>query len=98
MATQEKKYDTHWHLIVSDLSSVFQMGGYGAALRTAIQNEKLKGKPLMLSLVCGGCLGGFTAAADKLAMNHLEQRPTTPSISCPKCGSDDGHIYNGVRT
>ena len=98
MATQEKiKYDTHWHLIVSNIASALQISGYGATLEQAIRKRKLEGKPLWISLWCAGC-GGFLAAADKLAMNHLEQRPTTPSIPCPKCGSDGGHTYQGLRT
>jgi hypothetical protein len=97
MTDQKKQYDAHWHVVVSELSSVFQGAGYGVGLYRAIKDEKLKGKPLMMAFVCGGCLGGFVAAADKLAMSHLEQRPTTPSIPCPRCGETVGHDYDGLR-
>jgi hypothetical protein len=97
MAAPKRKYDTHWHIVVSDIASVLQGAGYGAGLHQAIKNEKLRGKPLLLALVCGGCAGGFIAAADKLAVNHLEQSPTTPAIPCPKCGATDGHDYDGLR-
>ena len=89
-------YDDNWHIVVSDIASVFQGAGYGAGLHQAVQNEKLKGKPLLLSLICGGCAGGFLAAADRLAVNHLSQKPVTPDIPCPRCGGTDNHEYKGL--
>ena len=100
MSTQgkiEKRYDRDWPLVVSDLASALQSGGFGSALHQAIKKRRLDGKMLWISLGCTGC-GSFLASADNLATDHLEQVPKQPSIACPRCGSDAGHIYKGVRT
>ena len=98
MATQnDKRYDKHWHVVVADLASILQSGGYGSVLQEAIKKRRLDGKVLWISLGCAGC-GPFVASADNLAMKHLEQLPTQPSIACPRCGSDAGHIYQGLHT
>jgi len=93
----EKKYDRDWQDVVSDLASALQAGGYGSTLREAIKRRRLDGRVLRLTLVCSGC-GTFSASVDDLTAEHLEQVPKQPLIACPRCGSDSGHIYRGVRT
>jgi len=100
MSTQgkpEKRYDRDWPVVVSDLVTALQAGGYGAALHQAIKKRRLDGKVLWISLGCSGC-GSFVASADNLTVSQLEQVPKQPSLPCPRCGSDAGHIYKGVRT
>jgi len=100
MSTQEKnekRYDRDWQLVVSDLASALQSGGFGSALHQAIKKRRLDGKMLWISLVCSGC-GAFGASPDNLDATHLEQLPKQPSIPCPRCGSDAGHVYQGLRT
>jgi len=100
MSTQgnsPKRYDRDWHVVVSDLASVLQSGGYGLTLQKAIKKRRLDGKMLWISLGCSGC-GHFLASPDNLDMNHLEELPKQPSIACPRCGSDAGHVYEGLRT
>jgi hypothetical protein len=100
MSTQgnnEKRYDRDWQVIVSDLASALQSGGYGSALHQAIKKRRLDGKILWIALGCAGC-GGFVASADNLTPDQLEQLPKQPSIPCPRCGSDAGHVYKGLRT
>ena len=93
----EKKYDKDWEVVVSDLASALQAGGYGSTLFEAIKKRRLDGKMLWISLVCSGC-GPFHASADNLTEGHLEKVPKQPLIACPRCGSDSGHVYKGVRT
>jgi DNA-directed RNA polymerase subunit RPC12/RpoP len=95
--TSEKKYDRDWRVIVSDLASALQAGGYGPKLHQAIKKRRLDGKVLWIALVCSGC-GSFVASADNLTVDHLEETPKQPSIPCPRCGSDAGHVYRGLRT
>ena len=100
MSTQgksEKRYDRDWHVVVSDLVSALQAGGYGPILHEAIKKRRLDGKVLRIGLECSGC-GPFGALIDDLTKDHLEQTPKQPSLACPRCGSDAGHIYRGVRT
>ena len=100
MSTQgqsEKRYDRDWQVVVSDLVSALQAGGYGSTLHQAIKKRRLDGKVLWIALGCSGC-GPFLASADNLAMDQLEQVPKQPKIACPRCGSDAGHVYRGVRT
>jgi hypothetical protein len=100
MSTQgknEKRYDRDWQVVVSDLASVLQADGFGSTLYQAIKRRRLDGKVLWIALGCAGC-GGFLASVDKLDMKHFEQTPTQPSLPCPRCGSDAGHIYRGLRT
>jgi hypothetical protein len=93
----EKRYDRHWQVIVSDLVSALQAGGYGSTLHEAIKRRRLDGRVLWISLECSGC-GPFSGSADDLTVDQLEQVPKQPAIRCPRCGSDSGHIYKGLRT
>src|SRR4051812_4146879 len=95
--TNEKRYDKHWPDVVADLVSALQSGGFGSALHEAIKRRRLDGKVLWISLSCSGC-GNFSASPDNLDVNQLEELPKQPSIPCPRCGSDSGHVYQGVRT
>src|SRR5262245_60461937 len=93
----EKKYDRDWQAVVSDLASALQIDGYGSSLHEAIRKRRLDGKVLRIALECSAC-GPFGALADNLTKDHLEQTAKQPSIPCPRCGSDAGHVYRGVRT
>jgi hypothetical protein len=101
MSTQgknEKKYDRDWALVLSDLVSALQAGGYGATLYEAVKKRRLDGKVLRIGLECSGC-GPFGALIDDLAKDHFDQHtPKKPSLACPRCGSSAAHVYLGVRT
>jgi hypothetical protein len=100
MSTQAKpemKYDRDWALVLADLVSALQAGGYGATLYEAVKKRRLDGKVLRIGLECSGC-GPFGALIDDLTKDHFEQLPKQPSLLCPRCGSGAGHVYRGIRT